>query len=125
VITTPAYVHDLLDSLVTGAPLNFRGHPVPDDVQTRLLSGRLHRLPTAPVQPNPAPAPTGAAPPLAKSEHAVLRGMAEGTSNRAIGEALFIAEDTVKTHARRLFRKLGARDRAHAVALGFRAGILK
>jgi len=31
-----------------------------------------------------------------------------------------VSEDTVKTHARRLFRKLGANDRAHAVALGMR-----
>ena len=41
-----------------------------------------------------------------------------------IGRELFVSEDTVKTHARRLFRKLGARDRAHAVAAGFRAGLV-
>ncbi len=42
--------------------------------------------------------------------------MADGKSNAEIGRELFVSEDTVKTHARRLFRKLGARDRAHAVA---------
>ena len=41
-----------------------------------------------------------------------------------IGRDLFVSEDTVKTHARRLFRKLGARDRAHAVASAFRAGLV-
>ena len=46
--------------------------------------------------------------------------MAEGKSNAEIGRELFVSEDTVKTHARRLFRKLGARDRAHAVAAAFR-----
>ncbi|RQX28532.1 helix-turn-helix transcriptional regulator, partial [Micromonospora chalcea] len=54
----------------------------------------------------------------------VLLGMAEGKSNAEIGRELFVSEDTVKTHARRLFRKLGARDRAHAVAAGFRAGLV-
>ncbi|MGB3041240.1 MAG: LuxR C-terminal-related transcriptional regulator, partial [Candidatus Nanopelagicales bacterium] len=37
---------------------------------------------------------------------------------------LFLSEDTVKTHARRLFRKVGAADRAQAVAVGFRWGFL-
>jgi DNA-binding NarL/FixJ family response regulator len=54
----------------------------------------------------------------------VLRGMADGKSNAEIGRELFVSEDTVKTHARRLFRKLGARDRAHAVAAAFRAGLV-
>ena len=42
--------------------------------------------------------------------------MTEGKSNGEIGRELFLSEDTVKTHARRLFRKLGVNDRAQAVA---------
>jgi DNA-binding NarL/FixJ family response regulator len=61
---------------------------------------------------------------LTERELQVLRGMAEGRSNAEIGRELFVSEDTVKTHARRLFRKLCARDRAHAVAAAFRAGIV-
>jgi len=61
---------------------------------------------------------------LTERELQVLRGMADGRSNAEIGRELFVSEDTVKTHARRLFRKLGARDRAHAVAAGFRAGLV-
>jgi DNA-binding NarL/FixJ family response regulator len=61
---------------------------------------------------------------LTERELQVLRGMAEGRSNAEIGRELFVSEDTVKTHARRLFRKLGARDRAHAVASAFRAGLV-
>jgi DNA-binding NarL/FixJ family response regulator len=61
---------------------------------------------------------------LTERELQVLRGMADGQSNAEIGRDLFVSEDTVKTHARRLFRKLGARDRAHAVAAGFRAGLV-
>jgi DNA-binding NarL/FixJ family response regulator len=61
---------------------------------------------------------------LTERELQVLRGMAEGRSNAEIGRELYVSEDTVKTHARRLFRKLCARDRAHAVAAAFRAGLV-
>jgi DNA-binding NarL/FixJ family response regulator len=77
---------------------------------------------------SPAGGPRGVAQPrratLTERELQVLRGMADGRSNAEIGRELFVSEDTVKTHARRLFRKLGARDRAHAVAAGFRAGLV-
>ncbi len=63
-------------------------------------------------------------PALTERELQVLRGMSEGKSNAEIGRELYVSEDTVKTHARRLFRKLGARDRAHAVASAFRAGLV-
>jgi DNA-binding NarL/FixJ family response regulator len=69
-------------------------------------------------------APTGRRLTLTERELQVLRGMADGKSNAEIGRELFVSEDTVKTHARRLFRKLGARDRAHAVASGFRIGLV-
>ncbi|MEV6343439.1 helix-turn-helix transcriptional regulator [Actinoplanes sp. NPDC051851] len=72
----------------------------------------------------PDAAPAGRRLTLTERELQVLRGMADGKSNAEIGRELFVSEDTVKTHARRLFRKLGARDRAHAVAAGFRAGLV-
>src|SRR3954468_13773592 len=63
-------------------------------------------------------------PSLTEREMQVLDGMSRGRSNAEIGRELYLSEDTVKTHARRLFRKLGAADRAHVVALGFRKGIV-
>ena len=48
---------------------------------------------------------------LTEREKQVLIGMTEGKSNGEIGRELFLSEDTVKTHARRLFRKLGVNDR--------------
>ena len=48
-----------------------------------------------------------------------------GKSNGAIGRELYLSADTIKTHAQRLFRKIGANDRAQAVALGFRWGLLR
>ncbi|WP_298456224.1 response regulator transcription factor [uncultured Cellulomonas sp.] len=64
-------------------------------------------------------------PELTKREIEVLTGMSNGRSNAQIGADLFLSEDTVKTHARRLFRKLGASDRAQAVAIGLRRGIIR
>jgi DNA-binding NarL/FixJ family response regulator len=64
-------------------------------------------------------------PELSERELQVLRGMSDGKSNGQIGRELFLSEDTVKTHARRLFRKLGVNDRAQAVALGFRHGLVR
>lgn len=47
----------------------------------------------------------------------VLESLCEGKSNKQIMADWGIAEDTVKTHMRRLFQALGANDRLHAVAL--------
>ena len=47
----------------------------------------------------------------------MLVGIMRGESNKQIGHRLFLTEDTVKTHVRRLFAKFGAVDRAHAAAL--------
>jgi DNA-binding NarL/FixJ family response regulator len=62
---------------------------------------------------------------LTDREVQVLVGMSHGKSNAEIGRELHLSEDTVKTHNRRMFRKLGAKDRAHAVDLGWRAGVLR
>ena len=64
------------------------------------------------------------APELTERELQVLTGMAGGKSNAQIGRDLYLSEDTIKTHARRLFRKLGVGDRAQAVAFGFRHGLV-
>lgn len=69
--------------------------------------------------------PSAQRPVLSVREQQVLEGITRGLSNAEIGRELFLAEDTVKTHARRLYRKLGATDRAGAVANGFRWGLLR
>ncbi|HWS57492.1 MAG TPA: LuxR C-terminal-related transcriptional regulator, partial [Actinotalea sp.] len=74
---------------------------------------------------DPAPQRRPAAGELTRRELEVLAGMSHGRSNAQIGAELFLSEDTVKTHARRLFRKLGAADRAQAVAIGLRTGLIR
>jgi DNA-binding NarL/FixJ family response regulator len=61
---------------------------------------------------------------LSMREMQVLTGMSQGKSNAQIGRELYLSEDTIKTHARRLFRKLAVKDRAEAVATGFRRGLM-
>ena len=54
---------------------------------------------------------------LSLRELEVLRLIAEGASNRDIGEKLAISENTVRAHVRSLLQKLKVRNRAHAAAL--------
>src|SRR5919206_582524 len=50
--------------------------------------------------------------------------LSDGLVNREIGHRLFLSEETVKSHVRHLLAKLQARSRAHAVAVGFRRGLI-
>ena len=54
----------------------------------------------------------------------ILGLIADGLSNREIAERLFVSENTVKTHSRRLFDKLGAQRRTQAVQLGQAARLI-
>ncbi|HYQ82903.1 MAG TPA: LuxR C-terminal-related transcriptional regulator [Rubrobacter sp.] len=54
----------------------------------------------------------------------VLQLISDGLVNREIGQRLFLSEETVKSHVRHLLAKLQARSRAHAVAIGFRRGLI-
>jgi ATP/maltotriose-dependent transcriptional regulator MalT len=62
--------------------------------------------------------------PLSIRELQVLCLVAQGLDNRQIAARLFLSEATIKTHLRRLSARLGAVNRAHAVALGFQARVL-
>lgn len=57
-------------------------------------------------------------------EHEILALIAEGLSNREIGERLFVSENTVKTHSSRLFEKLGVNRRMQAVQKGKELGLI-
>ena len=57
-------------------------------------------------------------------EHEILTLIAAGLSNREIAAKLFVSENTVKTHSSRLFDKLNARRRTHAVQIAKEAGLI-
>ena len=62
---------------------------------------------------------------LTEREEQILKLLAEGKSNRAIGQVLHITESTVKSHLKSLFVKLDATSRAEAIALAARRGLVK
>jgi len=61
---------------------------------------------------------------LTRREIDVLRLIAAGNSNKLIADQLSIGEATVKSHVTNILSKLGANDRAHAVTIGLKRGII-
>jgi DNA-binding CsgD family transcriptional regulator len=84
---------------------------------------RRNGSPTAEVIPFNGPLRELGQEPTAR-EVEVLQLISDGLVNREIGQRLFLSEETVKSHVRHLLAKLQARSRAHAVAVGFRRGII-
>ncbi|WP_309238430.1 helix-turn-helix transcriptional regulator [Actinoplanes aureus] len=62
---------------------------------------------------------------LAPHLQETLESLAAGETAREMAARLYISTNTVKSRLRTLYRQLGARDQAHAVAIGFRLGILR
>jgi two-component system response regulator DegU len=62
--------------------------------------------------------------PLTSREKQILTYIAEGNSNKQIAQILEISEQTIKNHVSSILRKLNANDRAHAVVLAIRRGVI-
>ncbi len=90
-----------------------------DSVMQRFVSQLLQQLPSAPVR-----AADSLIEPLNPREIEVLRLAAAGQSNRAIAEALYIAEGTVKKHLSNIYGKLGVASRIQALARAREHGLL-
>jgi len=61
---------------------------------------------------------------MSKREYEVLQKLAEGLSNKEIGEALFVSENTIKTHMANIFSKLNAKRRIEVINIARERGIL-
>jgi LuxR family maltose regulon positive regulatory protein len=70
------------------------------------------------------PTPSRPGEELSERELAVLRLLPTHLSQREIGESLYISVNTVKTHIKSIFRKLGVSSRADAVARGRSLGLI-
>jgi DNA-binding NarL/FixJ family response regulator len=88
------------------------------EITRRLVEAFVRRPPHA----------TGPPPELAsltKRELEVFHHIARGRSNAEIARLLFVTDETVKTHASRIFMKLGVRDRTQAVILAYEHGVIE
>jgi len=65
------------------------------------------------------------APPLSRREKEILQKVAYGATTKEVAHDLGISPHTVKTHLERIFEKLGANDRAQAVAIAIRSGLVE
>ncbi|WP_218508852.1 LuxR C-terminal-related transcriptional regulator [Variovorax sp. dw_308] len=98
------------------------GDPILADYLQRLLQAMG---PMAPPDIE-APAPGAElAEPLTRKEIHVLQLLAEGYSNGAMAEKLFVSDSTVRTHLRNINMKLDAKSRTQAVAIARKVGVIR
>jgi DNA-binding NarL/FixJ family response regulator len=88
-------------------------------VTRRLLDQYARRLPPA------TPESVEVLDRLTSRELAVLKLLARGHSNAEVGQALHLAETTVKTHVAHLLAKLGLADRVQVVVFAYESGLVK
>lgn len=93
-------------------------------LEGRYLDPDLSALSGAPQVRHLLPNTPSTRQPLSRREHEVLRLIAEGMENQEIADVLFVSVETIRTHVKSILRKLHTRDRAHAVAVAFRLGVL-
>ncbi len=91
--------------------------------EARAIGGRA-RLPLDGVAASVVTTPGGRTATLTQREQAVVRLVADGHTNREIGDQLFISEKTVSVHVSNAMAKLGALSRYEAAALAERQGLL-
>lgn len=106
------------DELVAQLELAHRGETVIDPGMAARAAGTAARLQRDEFWP-------GATQGLTQRESEILGCAVSGLSNRGIAAKLVIGDETVKTHLRSIYRKLGVSDRTAAVATALREGIYR
>jgi DNA-binding NarL/FixJ family response regulator len=104
------------EQLIDGIRVVAAGDALLSPSVTRRLIAEFAERPERTVSPRLAE--------LTDRERQVLVEMARGLSNDELAETLFISENTVKTHVKRVLTKLGARDRVNAVVMAYQAGLM-
>jgi LuxR family maltose regulon positive regulatory protein len=104
-----------------------RRDPIYDEYLQRLLEGFGQSVITHAMDDDNAPQPAsgGLAEPLTAKEIRIMVLLADGYSNSALAEKLFVSDSTVRTHLRNINGKLNARSRTEAVAIARRLGVIR
>lgn len=103
------------DELVNAAQLALEGKAV---IHPQLTRAFLEEVQAGDKKPDATAS-------LSKREREILQKVAFGATTREVAKDLGISPHTVKTHLERIFEKLGANDRAQAVAIAIRQGIVE
>jgi len=110
------------DALISAIERAVRGESViATEMTGKMISAYLgaaahNGVAAAPVQASPLAA-------LSSREREILRGIAQGASNKEIGRELGIAETTVKVHVQNVLRKLHVSTRVHAAVIATEIGL--
>jgi DNA-binding NarL/FixJ family response regulator len=115
------------DRLADGVRQAAEGHMVLSSAVARALTARVRADTDADAEPSDGQAgaePTVERAALTPREEEVLRLIAEGADNIAIGLALSISPHTVKQYVTNIFEKLGVRSRVQAAVYAVRAGLV-
>jgi DNA-binding NarL/FixJ family response regulator len=102
-----------------------RAGPLTQAIERLARRGRVALATPGGDTPRASPTPASRAETrLTPRESEVLALVADGRTNRQIGEVLFISEKTASVHVSRLLAKLGASTRGEAAAIARRSGLL-
>ncbi len=102
------------DELVNAARLAVEGKAV---IHPQLTRAFIEEVQLADKRPD--------VPALSAREKEILQKVAYGATTKEVAHDLGISPHTVKTHLERIFEKLGANDRAQAVAIAIRTGLVE
>ncbi|HYN93940.1 MAG TPA: response regulator transcription factor [Pilimelia sp.] len=103
-----------VDQVVAAVRAAARGESV---LEPRMAARLVHRLRAGPTRPGPLDR-------LSPRELEVLAGLARGRSNREVGRALSIGDETVKAHVSSILAKLGVADRTQAAIVALQQGLV-
>lgn len=112
----PAQTHPSED-LIAAVHIVAAGDSLLSPSVTRRVIDRMARQPAPDLADQALPAG------LTPREREVLELVARGLSNREIAAALVVEESTIRTHVKRLFMKLGLRDRVQVVIFAYENGL--
>jgi DNA-binding NarL/FixJ family response regulator len=102
-----------VDELVSAARLALEGKAVIHPALTQAFIEEVRLVDRKPEAP------------LSRREIEILQRVAYGATTKEVADKLGISPHTVKTHLERIFEKLGANDRAQAVAIAIRQGLVE
>jgi DNA-binding NarL/FixJ family response regulator len=129
-LTISKHQEDLIGAIQAGADGYLLKNAEPDELEKSLLSVMSDQAVLSPevteqvldiVRSGGAGVPEDL---LTERENDVLRCLAQGLTTNQIADELVISVNTVKTHVRNLMKKLGASNRAEAVSIAMKKGIL-